>query len=140
MTKTKPYKMTLKEFFKRDRFAVMAGIELLEVGEGHAKARMLVTENHLNGGDVCQGGALFTLADLAFAAAVNSHLVLTVSTSSNITFFRPVTSGYVYAEATEIVDHRRMPFAEVRLTDEQGKLVAIFTSSGYRKQDVVIEL
>ena len=140
MTKTKPYKMTLKEFFKRDRFAVMTGIELLEVGEGHAKARMLVTENHLNGGDVCQGGALFTLADLAFAAAVNSHLVLTVSTSSNITFFRPVASGYVYAEATEIVDHRRMPFAEVRLTDEQGKLVAIFTSSGYRKQDVVIEL
>ena len=129
--------MTLKEFFKRDRFAVMTGIELLEVGEGHAKARMLVTENHLNGGDVCQGGALFTLADLAFAAAVNSHLVLTVSTSSNITFFRPVASGYVYAEATEIVDHRRMPFAEVRLTDEQGKLVAIFTSSGYRKQDVI---
>ena len=113
---------------------------MLEVGEGHAKARMLVTENHLNGGDVCQGGALFTLADLAFAAAVNSHLVLTVSTSSNITFFRPVASGYVYAEATEIVDHRRMPFAEVRLTDEQGQLVAIFTSSGYRKQDVVIEL
>ena len=131
--------MTLKEFFKRDRFASLAGIELTEVSEGHSKARMLVKEEHLNGGDVCQGGALFTLADLAFAAAVNSHRVLTVSTSSNITFFRPVAKGsYVYAEATETVDHRRMPFAEVRLTDDEGRLVAVFTSSGYRKEGMVL--
>ena len=133
--------MTLKEFFKRDRFAVMAGIELMEVSEGHAKASMLVGEEHLNGGDVCQGGALFTLADLAFAAAVNSHRVLTVSTSSNITFFRPVSKGSrVYAEATEIVDHKRMPYAEVHLSDDQGRLVALFTSSGYRKEGVVLDV
>lgn len=132
--------MTLKDFFKRDRFSLLAGIELLEIGEGTARARMLVTEQHLNGGDVCQGGALFTLADLAFAAAVNSHLRLTVSTSSNISFFRPVPVGhYVYAEASELVDHRRMPYAEVRLVDDEDHLVAIFTSSGYRK-DVAIEL
>ena len=64
--------MTFKEFFKGDRFAVLAGCELLEVGNGTARARMLVTRDHLNGGGTCQGGALFTLADLAFAAAVNS--------------------------------------------------------------------
>ncbi len=121
------------EFFKRDRFAVMAGAELLEVREGYAKARMLITSQHLNGGDVCQGGALFTLADLAFAAAVNSHLKLTFSTTSSITFVRSVAKGYVYAEANEIVNHHRMPFGEVRITDEQGNLVAVFTSSGYRK-------
>lgn len=133
--------MTLKEFFKGDRFAVLAGCELLEIREGYALARMTVTEQHLNGGDVCQGGALFTLADLAFAAAVNSHLVLTVSTSSNITYFRSVPLGAtVFAEATELVDHHRMPYAEVRITDESDRLVAIFTSSGYRKQGVVIDL
>ncbi len=131
---------TLIDFFKRDRFALLAGAELIEVGEGYAKARMRITEQHLNGGDVCQGGALFTLADLAFAAAVNSHLTLTFSTSSQITFIRPVSEGYVYAEATEIVNHKRMPFAEVKVTDEQGQIVAVFTSSGYRKQGMVIEL
>ena len=115
----------------------MAGAELLEVKEGWARARMLVTPEHLNGGGVCQGGALFTLADLAFAAAVNSHLVLTFSTSSNISFFANVSEGYVYAEATEIVNHRRMPYAEVKITDEQGRLLAIFTSSGYRKDKVI---
>ena len=37
-----------KEFFKADRFAANAGVELLEVKPGFAKARMLVTEEHLN--------------------------------------------------------------------------------------------
>ena len=132
--------MTLKDFFKKDRFAAMAGAELTEVGEGWAKARMLVTQEHLNGGGICQGGALFTLADLAFAAAVNSHLVLTFSTSSNITYVRSVSKGYVYAEAHEIVNHPRMPYAEVRITDEEGRLLAVFTSSGYRKPEFPISL
>ena len=129
--------MTLKEFFKGDRFAVLAGCELLEIREGYARACMTVEEHHLNGGNFCQGGALFTLADLAFAAAVTSHLVLTVSTSSNITYFRSVPLGStVYAEALELVDHHRMPYAEVRITDEEGQLIALFTSGGYRRQDV----
>ena len=132
--------MTLKEFFKGDRFAVLAGCELLDIRQGYARASMTVAEHHLNGGNFCQGGAIFTLADLAFAAAVNSHLVLTVSTSSNISFFRSVPLGEtIYAEAHELVDHKRMPYAEVRITDSQQRLVAIFTSSGYRKQDVRLE-
>ena len=132
--------MTLKEFFKSDRFAVMAGCELIEIRKGYARARMTVEERHLNGGNFCQGGALFTLADLAFAAAVNSHLILTVSTSSNITYFRSVPLGTtVYAEARELVDHYRMPYAEVRLTDEEDHLIAIFTSGGYRKQEFKLE-
>ena len=132
--------MTLKEFFKSDRFAALAGCELLEIKEGYSRARMTVTEAHLNGGNFCHGGALFTLADLAFAAAVNSHLVLTVSTSSNITYFHSVPLGTtVYAEARELVDHHRMPYAEVRLTDEQDRLIAIFTSGGYRKEEHRLE-
>ena len=41
--------------------------------------------------------------------------------------------GYVYAEAQEMVNHHRLPFIEVCLKDEAGELVAIMTSSGYRK-------
>lgn len=131
--------MTLKDFFKRDRFAVGAGVELMDVKEGYAKARMLVTPEHLNGGGVCQGGALFTLADLACAAAMNSHLVLTLGTSANITFVANVSKGYVFAEARELVDHPKMPYCEVRVTDETDRLLAVFTSSGYRKKGAVID-
>lgn len=70
---------TLKEFLKTDRFATCTGVELLEIKPGYARARMEVTDRHLNGGGVCQGGALFTLADLAFAAVANSRKKLTLS-------------------------------------------------------------
>ena len=76
---------TLKDMLSHDRFAAETGVELLEVREGYAKARMLVTDKHLNGGGVCQGGALFTLADLAFAAVANSRNLLTLSLNANIT-------------------------------------------------------
>ena len=123
-----------KEFFKADRFATHAGVELLEVKPGYARASMFVTKEHLNAGGVCQGGALFTLADLAFAAAANSREQLTLSINANITFLRSVKEGYVYAEATEVFNHHRIPFIEVRLTDEAGELIGVMTSSGYRKK------
>ncbi|MDO4752059.1 MAG: PaaI family thioesterase [Akkermansia sp.] len=124
---------TLIGFLKNDHFAVRSGVELLEIKPGYAKARMLVTPEHLNGGGVCQGGALFTLADLAFAAAANSHKKLTLSVNANISFLRSVKEGYVYADAEELFNHRRIPFIEVRLTNEEGELIGIMTSSGYRK-------
>ena len=128
-----------KEFFQTDKFAANAGVELLEVKPGFARAKMLVTKEHLNAGGVCQGGALFTLADLAFAAAANSHQQLTLSVSANITFLRSVKEGYVYAEAVELFNHHRIPFLEVRITDEVGELVAVMTSSGYRKSVEILK-
>lgn len=126
--------MDIASFFLGDVFAVKAGVELVESGSGYAKARMLITPNHLNGGGVCQGGALFTLADFAFAVAVNSHAKLTLSVSATVHFFRSESSGYIYAEARETYDHRRLAGCEVRLTNEAGDLVATFTSVGYRKE------
>lgn len=131
---------TLKEFFKADRFAAEAGVELLEIRPGYARASMEVTEKHLNAGGVCQGGALFTLADLAFAVVANSCGKLTLSVTANITFLRPAGRGMVYAEAVEVFPHRRIPFVEVKLTDESGALLAVLTSSGYRKEsDLPVE-
>ena len=128
---------SLKELLAEDHFASCTGVELMEIKPGYAKARMLVTERHLNAGGVCQGGALFTLADLAFAAVANSHNQLTLSLSANITFLRPAREGYVYAEAVEVFNHARVPFIEVRIHDEEDALVAVFTSSGYRKKDSI---
>ena len=129
--------MTIKDFFKKDRFATLIGAELMEAGEGYAKAKMQVEERHLNGGDICQGGALFTLADLAFAAAVNSHGTLTFAITSSITYVRSAKLGeWVYAEAHEIVNHHSVPFCEVKVTNDSGDLIAIFTGSGYRKKNV----
>ena len=87
--------MTAQEFFKNDRFATNAGVELIEIKEGYSKARLVITAEHLNAGGRTQGGAIFTLADLALAAAANSHGTLAFSLSSNITFLRSSGPGDV---------------------------------------------
>lgn len=125
--------MTINEFLKGDKFAVMAGIELTEVGNGYAKAQMEIQPMHLNGGGVCQGGAIFTLADLAFAAATNSHARLTFSITSSINFFKSESKGFLYAEAREVFDHKRLANCEVKVTNEIGELIATFNGTGYRK-------
>ncbi len=59
-----------KNYFKNDIFIVNVGIELLEISPGYAKAKLEVEEKHLNSLKRVQGGVLFTLADIAFAAAI----------------------------------------------------------------------
>ncbi|OAV69882.1 Acyl-coenzyme A thioesterase PaaI [Bacteroidales bacterium Barb6XT] len=125
--------MTIQEFLQGDKFALYAGVELTEVGNGWAKARMEIQPMHLNGGGVCQGGALFTLADLAFAAATNSHGLLTFSITSSINFFKSEREGFLYAEAREVFDHKRLANCEVRITNEARELIATFNGTGYRK-------
>ncbi|MEG1403810.1 PaaI family thioesterase [Bacteroides sp.] len=126
--------MTINEFLKGDAFALFSGVELLEVGNGYAKARMEIKPMHLNGGGVCQGGAIFTLADLAFAAATNSHARLTLSITSCINFFKAESKGFLYAEAKEVFSHKRLANCEVRITNESDELIATFIGTGYRKE------
>ena len=123
--------MTPQEFFKKDLFAEQTGVELLEVREGYSKARLVITENHLNAGHRTQGGAIFTLADLALAAAANSHGTLAFSLSSNITFLRASGPGdTLYAEARERYIGRTTGYYQIDITNQDGKLIATFESRG----------
>ncbi len=123
----------LDDFFSNDRFAKNAGVELLSAGLGYAKARMKITPEHLNAAGVCQGGALFTLADFAFAAAVNSGERLTLSVNATINYFRSESRGYLYAEAREVFDHKRLSNCEVQVRNQSGEIVATYVGNGFRK-------
>lgn len=130
--------MTAQDFFKNDLFARNAGVELLEVKEGYAKARLIITADHLNAGNRTQGGAIFTLADLALAAAANSHGTLAFSLSSNITFLRSSGPGdTLYAEARERYIGRTTGYYQIDVTNQEGKLIATFESSVFRKGDTL---
>ena len=125
--------MTVKDFFKADRYAALSGIELLEVEPGRAKTRMEICDMHLNAGNVVQGGAIFTLADYAFAAAVNAYGNLAMSIETSIRYFSGVGSGILFAEAQLVHIHKRLATFEVRVTNEKGELIAMFTATAYRK-------
>ena len=83
-------------------------------------------------------GALFTLADLALAAAANSHGTLAFSLSSNITFLRSSGPGdTLYAEARERYAGRSTGYYQIDITNQKGELVATFESSVFRKGDAL---
>ena len=127
--------MTLKEFLTRgDRFAANNGCILKEVREGYARAELIVTEEHLNAGGVCQGGAYFTLADIALAAVMNSRGMLTFGLENNIVFLKSAKVGdTLIAEATEVFNHHKIPYVDVRITNQNGDLCCVVTGIAYRK-------
>lgn len=95
---------------------------------------MLVTNDHLNGGNVCQGGALFTLADLAIAALMNYREQLTFGISNSIMFVSSAKEGdLLRAEAVSVCDHHKIPSVEVRVTNQEDRLICHVTGLGYRK-------
>ena len=127
--------MNIQELLNRtDRFAANAGCRITEVDEHHVVAEMTVSAEHLNGGNVCQGGALFTLADLAIAALMNNGGQLTFGISNNIIFVISAKEGdHLRAEAVHITNHPKIPSMEVRVTNQTGQLVCHVTGMGYRK-------
>src|SRR5215469_16074803 len=123
----------IAKFFECDRFARENGMRVVEVRLGYAQTEMTVEPRHLNAAGVLQGGALFTLADLAFATASNSHGVLALACQADVTWFKPVRSGLLTATAEEIARTRKLSTCMIRLTDEAGELVALFKRVAYIK-------
>lgn len=123
-----------------DRWARTAGARLVEVREGYARVRMRLRPEHLNGVGVVQGGAVFTLADYAFAAASNSHGTVAVALDVSITFARAARTGVLTAEAHEESVSRRVSVCAVRVTDAKGELVALFRGTAFRKDESLAAL
>ncbi len=126
--------MNIKELIANDQFAKYNGIELMEVSAGSAVAKMVIGPNHLNGVGIVQGGAIYTLADLALAAASNSHGVTAVGLTSNIAYFKAEKSGTLIATAREISLRRTVATYQVDVTNQDNELIASFQGTVYRKQ------
>ncbi len=125
----------MEEFFRKDQYAGLAGIKLLEFSEGKAKAMLEITEKHLNSAGTVHGGAIFTLADFVFAVASNSHGTVSVAINSSISFLKAVSTGILYAEAKEISLHPKIASYNVDVVNENGELIATFQGMVYRKKD-----
>jgi acyl-CoA thioesterase len=123
-----------RAFFSLDRYAQMTGVEIIEAGKGFCKAKLEIADKHLNAANVVQGGAIFTLADLAFAVASNSHGQLALALNVNISFLQGISSGTLYATATEVNKPNRLGAYDVLITDEKKSIIARFNGMVYRKK------
>jgi len=129
----------IKQFFSsEDLFARHSGIELLEVGPGWAKAGMKIEPYHFNGAKTVHGGAIFTLADFAFAVASNSHGTLAMGINTSVSFVKAATKGTLYAEAREQTLNPKLASYSVHITNDDNDIVAIFQGMVYRKNEPII--
>jgi acyl-CoA thioesterase len=127
----------IEAFFQKDKCAELTGIKLLDVSEGRAKAMLEITENHLNSAGTVHGGVIFTLADFAFEVASNSYGTLAVAINAQISFFKAVSAGVLYAEAKELSLHPKLASYSIDVINENGELIASFQGMVYRKKDML---
>ncbi len=128
---------SIQHFFKNDKFAERANVELVSLSPGQARAKMTLHPHHLNGYGTVQGGAIFTLADFAFAAASNSHGTVAVAINVSITFMKAAKTGTLWAEAREMSCNFKLGSYTVEVKDDQGELVALFQGLAYRKSEKI---
>lgn len=121
---------TAHAMWAADRASAMLGMEVLEVGDGHARVSMVVRPDMVNGHDLCHGGIIASLADSAFALACNSHGPVTVAAGFSIEFLVPGRLGQtLHAEAREVSRRGRSGVYDVtvRADDlESGEVIAEF--------------
>jgi len=130
-------KEALKRYFEKDRFAKYVGIELIEISAGRATAVLKIKEYHLNAVDMIHGGVLFALADLAFAAASNSHGKIAVAVNNSISYIKAAEGDVLYAEAREISKDRKLATYSVEIKDKTEKTVALMHGLAYRKKEKI---
>ena len=129
----------LKQFFSTgDRFASHSDIELVDLGPGWAKASMKIEPFHFNAARTVHGGAIFTLADFAFAVASSSHGTLAVGINTSVSFVKAALTGTLYADARELSRNAKLATYSVMITDDAGDTVAIFQGMVYRKKELIM--
>ena len=101
------------------------GIEYVDLRRGYCRLRLQLQPHMVNFQGFPHGGVIFTLADVAFGAACNSHGETAVALSVTIDFLAAVApEATLVAEAREVKQGRRAGFYEVSVATEDGEPVA----------------
>ena len=117
---------------KDDYFRNLLGIKVLDVKDGYSKMYLKVKKEHTNIAGFTHGGVIFSLADCAFAEAVNFGEKKAVAIQVSINYLRPTSEGdLLTAEATTISDTRTLALCSVIVRKEM-KDVAIFSGLAYK--------
>ncbi len=133
-------KQQLVRKFRQDPYGELLGIELLEVRPGYSSLSMVVREDMVNFHGIPHGGAIFSLADAAFAAASNSHGRMAVALNIEISYLRMVVPGTkLIGEATEEHLGKRTALYHITVSTEEGDLVASCHGVVYRRKERFLE-
>ena len=121
-----------REYFSKDRFATENGMVLEELDESHAVCSLVLSDRHRNAYGGVMGGAIFTLADFAFAALSNDRENVTVAQQVSINYLSASKGTRLVARASYRKNGRSSCVVNVDVTDDVGRDVAQFVGTGFK--------
>jgi uncharacterized protein (TIGR00369 family) len=122
--------MELRLPFQSDRgFDALLGLELVELTEELARARVAVRDQLKQPAGLVHGGVYAaigeSLASLATAVAVQAEGRLAMGLSNHTSFLRPITAGTIHATARRRHRGRSTWVWEVEISDDQDHLCVL---------------
>lgn len=125
--------LELQKLYENDRFATNAGCRIIKAESDMVICELAVSDGLLNAHGSVMGGAIFTLADFAFAVASNLGGVPSVAIESNIRFYAATKGTKLIAKCTTDKDGRSLGHYTVEVTDDLDKKIAGYTAVAFHK-------
>lgn len=121
-----------REYFREDKFATLNGMTLDEVDDKHSVCSLTLSERHRNAFGGVMGGAIFTLADFAFATLTNDRENTTVAQQVSINYLSAPKGERLIATAVFKKNGRSSCVVNIDVVDEDGREVAQFVGTGFK--------
>jgi len=121
-----------RQYFSEDRFATENGIVLDELDSQHSVCSVELGPRHRNAFGGVMGGAIFTLADFAFATLTNDRAHVTVAQQVSINYLSPAKGNKLIATATYKKDGRSSCVVNVDVVDDASREIAQFVGTGFK--------
>ena len=123
----------LRERIQDDPWVRTLGIRYLDLRRGYCRVSLTLQPHMVNFQGYPHGGVIFSLADVAFGAACNSHGENAVALSVTISYLAAVgPDATLVAEGRATKQGRRAGFYDVTVTTEEGTLVAVVHCVAHR--------
>ena len=110
-------------------FDRLYGLEILEIADERARARVRVRDELKQPMGLVHGGVYAaiaeSLASIATAVGVSRDGKIATGLSNQTSFLRPITDGMVHATAVRKHRGRTTWVWEVEMTDDQGRLCVL---------------
>jgi acyl-CoA thioesterase len=126
----------INQYIQRDPFAKHLGATVEIIAPGHSRVSLTVTAEMVNFHGMTHGGLIFTLGDIAFAAASNSRGQTAVALNVGISFLSASKAGdRLVAEAKEQQAGGPTALYDITVKDQNtGDLIAKSQNMVYRKR------
>jgi acyl-CoA thioesterase len=119
---------------KNEPFAQALNMELVELEYGHSVVEMIYDPVKMNNiYDRAHGGALFGLIDEAFETSAQTQGTIAVALNVNVSYVAsPMPGVRLRAKAQQVSQTRKTSLFDIKVTDQEGNLIAVCHALAYQ--------